>query len=70
MTEDPNKKHHDSWFASDQPHEYEYFKNNVKRVHPTKTNDQVADAILACRKSVPSSEGKGKLTRCVNERLS
>jgi hypothetical protein len=69
MADDPNKKHVDSWFVSSQPHEYEYFKDTIKKAHATKSDDQVAEAILACRKALAPSEGRAKLTECVNKRL-
>ena len=69
MADDPNKKHVDSWFVSSQPHEYEYFKKTVKDAHPTKTDDEVAAAILACRKALAPSEGREKLKACVSKRL-
>lgn len=69
MADDPNKKHVDSWFVSTQSHEYEYFKSAIKRSFPNKSDDDIAHAILACRKSIAPSEGRGKLTECVNKRL-
>lgn len=69
MADDPNKKHVDGWFVSNQPHEYEYFKSTIKKSFPTKSDDDVAQAILVCRKSLAPSEGRAKLTECVNKRL-
>ena len=69
MADDPNKKHVDSWFVSSQPYEYEYFKDTIKKAHPAKTDDEVAQAILACRKAVAPSEGREKLKACVSRRL-
>ena len=69
MADDPNKKHVDSWFVSSQPYEYEYFKTTIKNAFPAKSDDDVAEAILACRKSIAPSEGRAKLTECVNKRL-
>lgn len=69
MTDDPNKKHVDSWFVSRQPYEYEYFKDTMKKEFPRKSDDEVAAAILACRKSLSPSEGREKLKQCVRNRL-
>lgn len=69
MADDPNKKHVDAWFVSSQPHEYEYFKTKTKKEFPTKTDDEVAQAILSCRKEIAPSEGRAKLTECVHRRL-
>lgn len=69
MADDPNKKYIDSWFVSSQPHEYEYFKSTIKQAFPQKSDDTVANAILACRKSVAPSEGRKKLTECVERKL-
>ncbi len=69
MADDPNKKHVDSWFVSNQPHEYQYFKDTIKKAHPTKSDDEIAEAILACRQALAPSEGRSKLTDCVNKRL-
>ena len=68
MADDPNKKHVDSWFVSSQPYEYEYFKTTIKKAFPLKSDDEVAQAILSCRKAI-ASEGRAKLTECVNKRL-
>jgi hypothetical protein len=69
MADDPNKKHVDSWFVSSQPYEYDYFKNDIQKDFPSKTGDQVAEAILACRKQLAPSEGRAKLKECVTKRL-
>lgn len=69
MADDPNKKHVDRWFVSSQPHEYEYFKTTIKKALPGKSDDEVAQAILSCRKAIAPSEGRAKLTECVNKRL-
>jgi hypothetical protein len=69
MADDPNKKHVDGWFVSNQPHEYEYFKSTMKSAFPRKSDDEVAQAILACRKAIAPSEGRAKLTECVRRRL-
>lgn len=69
MADDPNKKHVDSWFVSSQPHEYEYFKKRVKEAFPQKSDDDVHDAILSCRKAIAPSEGRAKLTECVHKKL-
>lgn len=69
MSDDPNKKHVDSWFVSSQPHEYEYFKKTIQAAFPKKTDAEVAAAILACRKAIAPSEGRAKLTECVKNRL-
>lgn len=69
MADDPNKKHVDSWFVSSQPHEYEYFKQSMKKEFPSKSDDAIADAILSCRKSLAPSEGREKLKQCVRQKL-
>jgi hypothetical protein len=69
MADDPNKKHVDSWFVSSQPHEYEYFKKKIKEAFPHKSDDDVHDAILSCRKAIAPSEGRQKLTDCVHKKL-
>jgi hypothetical protein len=69
MSDDPNKKHVDGWFVSSQQHEYEYFKTTIKNAFPSKSDDEVAQAILACRKALAPSEGRAKLTECINKRL-
>lgn len=48
---------------------YEYFKTTIKKAFPGKSDDEVAEAILACRKALAPSEGRAKLTECVNKRL-
>jgi hypothetical protein len=70
MADDPNLRHVDSWFVSSQSHEYRYFKFAIQHDFPYKSEDQVAEAILACRKSIEPSEGRKKLTECVRKRLS
>jgi len=69
MADDPIKKHVDGWFVSSQLHEYEYFKTTIKKGFPMKSADEVAQAILSCRKAIAPSEGRVKLTECVNKRL-
>lgn len=69
MADDPNKRRVDGWFVSSQPHEYDYFKTTIKNAFPRKTDDEVAAAILACRKALAPSEGRAKLTDCVKRRL-
>ncbi len=69
MADDPNLKHVDSWFVSSQPHEYYYFKSTMKGEFPSKTDDEVTQAILACRKAIAPSEGREKLKECVRRRL-
>jgi hypothetical protein len=69
MADDPNKKHVDAWFVSSQPYEYEYFKAAIKKSFPSKSDDEVAQAILSCRKAIAPSEGRAKLTESVNKRL-
>ena len=69
MADDPNRKHIDGWFVSNQPHEYEYFKTTTKKAFPAKSDDEVAQAILSCRRSIAPSEGRVKLTECVHKRL-
>lgn len=69
MSDDPNKRHVDSWFVSSQPHEYAYFKSAIQQANPTKSASDIEAAILACRKSIAPSEGRAKLAECVNRRL-
>lgn len=70
MADDPNLRHEDGWFVSGQPHEYRYFKTAIQHDFPYKTEDQIVQAILICRKSIEPSEGRKKLTECVRRRLS
>ena len=69
MADDPNLKHVDGWFVSSQPDEYRHFKFAIRQEFPYKAEDQVAGAILECRKSVAPSEGRKKLIECVRRRL-
>jgi hypothetical protein len=69
MVDDPNKKHVDGWFVSSQPHEYQYFKDSMQKEFPSKSDDAVAEAILACRKKLAPSEGREKLKECVRGKL-
>jgi hypothetical protein len=69
MADDPNKKHVDGWFVSSQPHEYEYFKKTISEAFPSKSDEEIADAILSCRKAIAPSEGRAKLTGCVHKKL-
>jgi hypothetical protein len=69
MADDPNKKHVDGWFVSSQPHEYDYFKGTIKAEFPRRTDEEVATAILSCRKSIAPSEGREKLKACVRTKL-
>lgn len=69
MADDPNKRHVDGWFVSSQPHEYEYFRKQMKEAFPHKSDDAIANAILACRQAIKPSEGRAKLRECVKARL-
>lgn len=70
MADDPNKRHQDGWTVSFiETYEYDYFKKTIKEAFPAKSDDEIAQAILACRKQVAPSEGRAKLTECVNKRL-
>ncbi len=69
MAVDPNKAITDGWFTSSEPQEYQYFKMTITKSHPDKSEEEIAEAVHACRKSVAPSEGRSKLTRCVNLRL-
>lgn len=69
MSDDPNKRHVDSWFVSSQPWEYNYFKDTIKREFPGKTDDEISRAILACRQTIAPSEGRERLAACVRARL-
>jgi hypothetical protein len=68
MSDDPNKKHIDSWFVSSQPHEIKTFKDAIKR--ETAAPDSLIDqAFTACCKEIAPSEGRAKLTACVIKKL-
>ena len=67
--DDPNKTYVDRWFVSSQPHEYQYYKDSIRKEFPGKSDQEVADAILACRKTVAPSEGRLRLTACIRKRL-
>ena len=69
MADDPSKKHVDGWFVSSQPHEYEHFKKTMSEAFPSKSDEEIADAILSCRKAIAPSEGRAKLTECVKKKL-
>lgn len=69
MADDPNKRYVDGWFVSSQQHEYEYFKSQIKTEFPLKSDDTIAEAILACRRLLAPSEGREKLKNCVRARL-
>ena len=49
MADDPNLKHVDSRFVSRQPHEYHYFKDQIKQEFPKKSDDEFP------QKSLPSA---------------
>ena len=57
MADDPNQKHVDACFVSSQPYEYEYFKTTIKKAFPSKSDDEVAHAILSCRKAIGRRKG-------------
>lgn len=69
MADDPNKKHNDGWFVSNQPHEYKYFFDSIKKACSTSSEIEIAEAILSCRKAIQPSEGRAKLTECVKKKL-
>lgn len=69
MADDPNKKHEDGWFVSSQPHELEYFRSTIEKSFPHKSDGEIAEAILTCRKAIAPSEGRQKLTDCVHKKL-
>ena len=69
MADDPNKRHEDGWFVSSQPYEYQYFRSKIKEAFPHKSDDEINDAILSCRKAIAPSEGRQKLTDCVHKKL-
>ena len=69
MADDPNRTHIDAWFVSNQPHEYEYFKAQIKNECPRKSENEINAAILACRRAVAPFEGRAKLAACVRQRL-
>ena len=58
MADDPNKKHVDGWFVSNQPYEYEYFKSTIKKAFPSKSDDEVAQAIFSCRDRLRRPKGE------------
>lgn len=69
MADDPNKKHNDGWFVSNQPHEYQYFFDSIKKACSKSSDTEIAEAILSCRKAIQPSEGRAKLTECVKKKL-
>jgi hypothetical protein len=69
MPNDPNRTVSDGWFVSGEPHEYDFFKLSIRAIFPFKTQDQLAEAILACRQELAPSEGREKLKECVLKRL-
>ena len=70
MTDDPTKKKIDAWFvAMGQPHESSYFKETIAKAFPKKTDKEISDAIFYCLDKIKPSEGRGKLTECVNGAL-
>ena len=69
MADDPNKKYNDGWFVSNQPHEYQYFFDSIKKACPDSSDTEIAEAILSCRKALQPSEGRAKLTECVKKKL-
>jgi hypothetical protein len=69
MADDPNKIHIDGWFVSNQPQEYDYFKTQIERECPRKSDDEINAAILACRKAMAPTDGRAKLAACVRQRL-
>jgi hypothetical protein len=70
MTDDPNKKKIDAWFvAMGQPHESRYFKETIAKAFPKKSDKEITDAILSCLDKIKPSEGRAKLTECINKKL-
>lgn len=69
MADDPNKKHNDGWFVSNQPHEYQYFFDSIKKACSKSSDTEIVEAILSCRKAIQPSEGRAKLTECVKKKL-
>lgn len=70
MTDDPTKKKIDAWFvAMGQPHEAAYFKATIAEAFPKKTDEEINDAIVSCLEKIKPSEGRTKLTECVNKEL-
>jgi hypothetical protein len=63
------EKRYERWFVSSQPHEYEYFKSSIKKQCPSKSDDEVSQAILKCRDDIQPSEGRTKLESCVLKKL-
>lgn len=70
MTDDPLKKKVDAWFvAMGQPHESRYFKETIAKAFPKKSHKEITDAIISCVDKIKPSEGRAKLTECVNKKL-
>lgn len=70
MTDDPNKKKIDAWFvAMGQPHEARYFKETIAKAFPNKSEKEITDAIDSCLDEIKPSDGRTKLTECVNKKL-
>jgi hypothetical protein len=70
MTDDPNKKKVDAWFvAMGQAHEARYFKEAIAKDFPKKSDSDITDAIASCVDKIKPSEGRAKLTQCVENKL-
>ena len=69
MADDPNRTHIDAWFVSNQPHEYDYFKAQIKKECPRKSENEINAAILAYSQALAPSEGRARLAACVRQRL-
>ncbi len=71
MADDPHKKHQDGWTVSFfQTYEYDYFRGQIKKDFPHKSDDDINKAITEARKAVAPSEGREKLKEAVRKRLS
>ena len=70
MTDDPSKKKIDAWFvAMGQAHEASFFKETIAKAFPKKSDKEITDAILSCLEKIKPSEGRAKLTACVEKEL-
>jgi hypothetical protein len=71
MADAQNKRHTDYWFVSSRsPQEYQYFKEEIRKEFPGKSDDTIAAAIAACKRVINPSEGRAKLAACVKKKLS
>lgn len=70
MADDPNKRHQDGWTVSFvQTYEYNYFRSEMQKEFPFKTESEIDSAMMECRREIAPSEGREKLKDCVRRRL-